>query len=466
MNTRNNSSTVRESEVPHDFEIEEVHATIADLKDFKSFCKKLEIKYKKNGAVKVIPPKGFDSGFRGIPRDFKLNSIIKRKSVFLYSGKDYAYEVAFENRDQKTFGKYYDRLKKKEIKDKLSVKEIKKIEDSTWKAIRNNRINSYSSDQNKSLFSDSCQYGNLNKFTMAESFLHTKTIEYIEGIHSPYSYVGDIHTVFPLHLEDFDLYAINFLHLGQKFWYVIPGSQLEKLEALVNRFAQDSDIICNNFLRHKSLMIPPSVLKANGILFSRVVQEKDQFIIIFSGGFHTGFNCGYNIAEAINFGAEGWLEDYPKFRLCNCKGPINDNLLLVKKSLDKIYNKEIEARKNVNSFKCNVCPISTKTKKLLKRHMAIHELVRKRFHCLKCTTSFYRERQARAHSKDKHGNLPMSECFIIKSEDNPRPNGRNITKLRKFTCTFPNCDVTVFKKHGRTQHMKICPHNPNKTKTV
>lgn len=461
MNLRKNRPTViQQSDVPHDFEIDEVFATRADLKDFKSFCKKLEIKYKHKGAVKVIPYEGFDSGFREIPQDFKLNSIIKRKRSHVSSGRDYAYEVAFVDRNHDTFGNYYNQLKKKEIEDKLSPKEIKKIENSTWKAVKNNKINNYSSDQNTSLFADSCEFGNLNKFTIAESFLHTKAINHIEGIHIPYSYVGDIHTVFPLHIEDFDLYALNFLHLGYKFWYIIPGSQREKLETLVNRLAKDSNITCNNFIRHKSLMIPPSVLKENNIQFSRVLQEKNQYIVVFSGGFHTGFNCGYNIAEAINVGADGWLEEYPKFKLCDCVGPMNDNMLIVKETLDKVYNKEIEAKKNINSFKCSVCQISLKTNKLLKRHMVTHELIRQRFYCTKCPSAFTRERQAKTHSEKKHESLSFTECFITKLADNPHPEGRKPTNLRKFTCEFPHCDVTVYKKHGRKQHMKICPYNP------
>lgn len=107
------SSTVKESEVPHDFEIEEVRATPGDLKDFKGFCKRLELKYKAKGAVKIIPPKSFNSGFKELPRNYQLSSIIKRKSVALKSGRDIAYEVTFEERDQMSFGKYYDQLKKK-----------------------------------------------------------------------------------------------------------------------------------------------------------------------------------------------------------------------------------------------------------------------------------------------------------------------------------------------------------------
>lgn len=461
MNSKMTKSTaLKQSKIPHDFEIEEVHATRSNLINFKVFLKNLEAKYKHLGAVKIIPPKCFSSGFKEIPRNSKLTRIIKRQSNIVKSGSDYAYEVAFVNPEEKTFGEYYDQLKQKKIKNNLSNEEIKNIEDLTWKAVKNDKINLYSSDQHESLFSDSCQFGNLNKFTLTESFLHTKSIEFIEGIHTPYSYVGDIFTVFPLHIEDFDLYALNYLHLGYKFWYIIPGTELKKLEQLVNRLALDSGIACDNFLRHKSLMIPPSVLKANGIKFSRVTQKTNEFILIFSGGFHSGFNLGYNIAEAINVGADGWLENYPKFNLCNCKTPMNENYLRVRESLEEVYQREIKQRKNINSFKCDICSITVKTKKLMSRHMVLHLPSRNRFYCPVCSNSFSRERDAKNHFKNKHPNLSMPKEFETRSVDNPRPKGNKVSKKRKFTCRYPKCDKTVLSNYGLKRHMNKCRNKP------
>lgn len=74
------STVLKQSEIPHDFEIEEEHATKSDLINFKNFLRSLEIKYMNFGAVKIIPPKCFSSGFKEIPRNRKLTRIIKRET--------------------------------------------------------------------------------------------------------------------------------------------------------------------------------------------------------------------------------------------------------------------------------------------------------------------------------------------------------------------------------------------------
>lgn len=53
--------------------------------------------------------------------------------------------------------------------------------------------------------------------------------------------------------------------MGIKCWYIIPESQLDELNSLTNEINTTNNIDRKNFLLHKSLMIPPSVLKANGV---------------------------------------------------------------------------------------------------------------------------------------------------------------------------------------------------------
>lgn len=89
----------------------------------------------------------------------------------------------------------------------------------------------------------------------------------MKGIHVPFLYVGMANTVFGFHLEDGDLSSISYLHSGKpKIWYVVPDS--ERLTKLVQTMFPSVD--CNLFIRHKNVLIPPSVLVANGISFSRV----------------------------------------------------------------------------------------------------------------------------------------------------------------------------------------------------
>lgn len=134
------------------------------------------------------------------------------------------------------------------------------------------------------------------------------------GIHTPYVYIGSPLTSFAFHLEDGNLYSINYLHHGQpKVWYIVPGKEGKKLEKLIERIYTD----CPLSIRHKTTMVPPSILKKNGIKFSRIIQYPGEYIVLFPDTYHSGFNCGLNVAEAINFARPSWLKFFPSFRICD-----------------------------------------------------------------------------------------------------------------------------------------------------
>ena len=77
---------------------------------------------------------------------------------------------------------------------------------------------------------------------------------------------------------------------------------------------------CDQFLRHKTYLISPSVLQSQfNIRVNRLVHHEGEFVITFPYGYHSGYNLGYNCAESVNFATESWL-DYGKVaRKCNCE---------------------------------------------------------------------------------------------------------------------------------------------------
>ncbi|KAG5199394.1 hypothetical protein JEQ12_005873 [Ovis aries] len=119
-------------------------------------------------------------------------------------------------------------------------------------------------------------------------------------------------TAFAWHTEDMDLYSINFLHFGEpKTWYAVPPDHGRRLERLAGALFPGSSRGCDAFLRHKAALISPRVLRDNGIPFGRVTQEAGEFMVTFPYGYHSGFNHGFNCAEAINFATARWI-DYGK----------------------------------------------------------------------------------------------------------------------------------------------------------
>ena len=134
-----------------------------------------------------------------------------------------------------------------------------------------------------------------------------------------YLYFGMWKSTFSWHIEDMDLYGINYLHYGApKTWYCIPPGQGYRLEMAARELFPDWAQICFNFLRHKVCMISPDLLARRGVLVNKVVQEERDLIIVFPHAYHAGFNHGFNIAEASNFGTPGWVEHGKRHRPCTC----------------------------------------------------------------------------------------------------------------------------------------------------
>lgn len=91
------------------------------------------------------------------------------------------------------------------------------------------------------------------------------------GINSPYVIYGMYGTCFGMHVEDSFMASININHEGaDKTWYGFPSTEAQKIESLYkSEIAESSG--CDLFIRHKSLMIPPQVLKDHGINFGKVI---------------------------------------------------------------------------------------------------------------------------------------------------------------------------------------------------
>lgn len=142
----------------------------------------------------------------------------------------------------------------------------------------------------------------------------------IAGVTKPYIYLGSWKALFGWHKEDLDLYSVNYLHLGKpKFWYSINLDCNKKFEQFASETFKDNFKECPEFIRHKNTMIHPERLMKEGIELHKVKQEPGEFVFARSSAYHAGFNWGFNIAEAVNFACESWLEKLKKIKYCKCR---------------------------------------------------------------------------------------------------------------------------------------------------
>lgn len=106
-----------------------------------------------------------------------------------------------------------------------------------------------------------------------------------------------------------DLGSINYLHYGApKCWYTIPKESKAAFEQLLKTICQKEYKHCNAFFRHKTILLDPSILDQYNIKYNFTIQHPNEFILTFPGGWHAGFNNGFNFAEAINYGTKNWVK--------------------------------------------------------------------------------------------------------------------------------------------------------------
>ena len=74
----------------------------------------------------------------------------------------------------------------------------------------------------------------------------------------------------------------------------------------------------------------------------KICQNPGEFVVTFNNSYHSGFNFGFNIAEAVNFATPDWLPEFPHFKKCKCsKNTVEIDPLLIKSNLEnkKFYQK-------------------------------------------------------------------------------------------------------------------------------
>uniref|UniRef100_A0A4W5NLZ4 [histone H3]-trimethyl-L-lysine(4) demethylase n=1 Tax=Hucho hucho TaxID=62062 RepID=A0A4W5NLZ4_9TELE len=143
---------------------------------------------------------------------------------------------------------------------------------------------------------------NLNNMAMMDPSVLTHVTADICGMTLPWLYVGMCFSSFCWHIEDHWSYSINYLHWGEpKTWYGAPGFAAEQLEAVMKKLAPELFQIQPDLLHQLVTIMNPNTLMSYGVPIYRTNQCAGEFVITFPRAYHSGFNQGFNFAEAVNF---------------------------------------------------------------------------------------------------------------------------------------------------------------------
>ncbi|XP_010778965.1 lysine (K)-specific demethylase 5Ba isoform X2 [Notothenia coriiceps] len=149
---------------------------------------------------------------------------------------------------------------------------------------------------------------NLNNMPVLDSSVLTHITADICGMKLPWLYVGMCFSSFCWHIEDHWSYSINYLHWGEpKTWYGAPGYAAEHLESVMKNLAPELFESQPDLLHQLVTIMNPNTLMNNGVPIYRTNQCAGEFVITFPRAYHSGFNQGFNFAEAVNFCTNDWM---------------------------------------------------------------------------------------------------------------------------------------------------------------
>ncbi|XP_047446476.1 lysine-specific demethylase 5B-B isoform X2 [Mugil cephalus] len=149
---------------------------------------------------------------------------------------------------------------------------------------------------------------NLNNLAMMKPSVLTHVTADICGMTLPWLYVGMCFSSFCWHIEDHWSYSINYLHWGEpKTWYGAPGFAAEQLEEVMRKLAPELFESQPDLLHQLVTIMNPNTLMAHGVPIYRTNQCAGEFVITFPRAYHSGFNQGFNFAEAVNFCTVDWM---------------------------------------------------------------------------------------------------------------------------------------------------------------
>lgn len=322
--------------------------TYDEFKDFYAYNKAINPYGMQSGIVKVIPPREWSSQLDGIYTEDNLNNAkIKRPIVQQINGEGNGVFTIQNVERARTFNlqQWLEILRKlnyqpprdrrrekkapKENELQQEATEVKPysiditqyspercddLEKTYWRSLTYAEP-MYGADMLGSLFPEKITSWNVSSLPNILDLMDAK----VPGVNDAYLYAGLWKATFAWHLEDQDLYLINYLHFGApKQWYLIPQLNAGKFFDLMKETFADEYKQCLEFLRHKTFTVLPQFLDKHGIAYNKIVHREGEFMITYPYGYHAGFNFGYNLAESVNFALDDWFPIGEVTKKCEC----------------------------------------------------------------------------------------------------------------------------------------------------
>jgi [histone H3]-trimethyl-L-lysine9/36 demethylase len=176
----------------------------------------------------------------------------------------------------------------------------------------------YGADTPQSFFDDKVPYGwNLRR--LDGCLLKRPGVPHVPGVTTPMTYFGMWKAFFAWHVEDADLMSINYLHFGApKVWYCVSPRDRGRFERMAQSLFPELHRGCPAFMRHKDILLSPALLRTYGVRYVQAKQEANEFIVLNAAAYHSGYNTGFNCAEAVNFATPEWVELGRHVKRCKC----------------------------------------------------------------------------------------------------------------------------------------------------
>lgn len=300
------------------YKIKTYYPTMEQMKNFSSYIKFIhDDGGHRAGLAKIVPPPEYKPRKGGYCDDKLYDMIITNPIRQEVTGESGLYQQLNLVHKSRMSVRSFMRLAEERHNTPVhqSPEELERI---FWKNIFT-KPSIYGADVSGTLYDDDVEEFNLTRLNTILDNIGEDYGVTIQGVNTTYLYFGMWKTSFCWHTEDMDLYSINYLHFGApKAWYSISPEHGKRFERLAASFFPHSFRTCRAFLRHKTTLISPQILKKYSIPFSKCIQEKGEFMITFPFSYHSGYNHGFNIAEATNFALEYWIEFGKWATRCEC----------------------------------------------------------------------------------------------------------------------------------------------------